>query len=313
MIDLNLMPEDERQLLEEVARAKGQTLDEALISLGHIPPPKQDVKVEFVGSAVMQDTADSPSIVLESPLKIKPETDLPLSGVAPDFPGDFIAAAPPDAVEAEIDEKEKDDGKLGSALHICPQCGWDHNTPVIEAPSHNDKLGFLQMLLGQKVFSKRYLLYAGHLRLTFRSLTLREIDILYQETFKASKSGVIATSADYYEYLNRLRLYLQLTNLSAQQSALHITLPTGLTKETHPSAESFWDVFLRDKGCYKEETENGPTLVEQVKDYILTKVLCTEHLHRIVSHACNKFNRLVVKLEVCVDDPNFMNEIAQLS
>ena len=217
------------------------------------------------------------------------------------------------AADTAPEADKLDDGQLGSALHICPQCGWDCNMPVIEDPSHTDKLGFLHMLLGQKVFTKRYLLYSGHLRVSLRSLTLREIDVLYQETFKAQKMGVITTDHDYYEYLNRLRLYLQLTSLSAQQSALHITLPDGLTKETHPSAESFWDVFLKEKGCYKEETDNGSSLVDQIKDYVLTNVLCTEHLHRIVSNTCSKFNRLVVKLEVCVDDPNFMNEIEQPS
>lgn len=313
MLDLSRISDEERQLLEEVAKAKGQTLEEALISLGHVPPPKQDAKIEFVGIAATEDTADTPPMVLEPPLRLQVETDAPIADVVPDLPSDFAPPPPPAAVETEVEEDKKDDDELGSVLHICPQCGWDNNMPVIEEPSHIDKLGFLQMLLGQKVFTKRYLLYSGHLRITFRSLTLREIDVLYQETFRASKMGVIATRDDYYEYLNRLRLYLQLTSLSAQQSSLHVTLPDGLTKETHPNAESFWDIFLKEKGCYKEEADNSPSLIEQIKDYILTNVLCTEHLHRIVSHSCSKFNRLVVKLEVCVDDPNFMNGIEQLS
>lgn len=318
MIDLSRISEDERNLLAEVAKAKGQTLEEALISLGHVPPPRQDIKledtkVEFVGVNIVEDTTESTPMVLEPPLQVQRENNAAIEDAVPSLPSDFAISEPPMAADTEPEADKPDDGQLGSALHICPQCGWDCNMPVIEDPSHTDKLGFLHMLLGQKVFTKRYLLYSGHLRVSLRSLTLREIDVLYQETFKAQKMGVIATDHDYYEYLNRLRLYLQLTSLSAQQSALHITLPDGLTKETHPTAESFWDVFLKEKGCYKEETDNGPSLIDQIKDYVLSNVLCTEHLHRIVSNTCSKFNRLVVKLEVCVDDPNFMNEIEQPS
>ena len=318
MIDLSRISEDERNLLAEVAKAKGQTLEEALISLGHVPPPRQDIKledtkVEFVGVNIVEDTTESTPMVLEPPLQVQRENNAAIEDAVPSLPSDFAISEPPMAADTAPEADKLDDGQLGSALHICPQCGWDCNMPVIEDPSHTDKLGFLHMLLGQKVFTKRYLLYSGHLRVSLRSLTLREIDVLYQETFKAQKMGVITTDHDYYEYLNRLRLYLQLTSLSAQQSALHITLPDGLTKETHPSAESFWDVFLKEKGCYKEETDNGSSLVDQIKDYVLTNVLCTEHLHRIVSNTCSKFNRLVVKLEVCVDDPNFMNEIEQPS
>ena len=318
MIDLSRISEDERNLLAEVAKAKGQTLEEALISLGHVPPPRQDIKledtkVEFVGVNIVEDNTDSVPMVLEPPLQVQRENNAAIEDAVPSLPSDFAISEPPMAADTAPEADKLDDGQLGSALHICPQCGWDCNMPVIEDPSHTDKLGFLHMLLGQKVFTKRYLLYSGHLRVSLRSLTLREIDVLYQETFKAQKMGVITTDHDYYEYLNRLRLYLQLTSLSAQQSALHITLPDGLTKETHPSAESFWDVFLKEKGCYKEETDNGSSLVDQIKDYVLTNVLCTEHLHRIVSNTCSKFNRLVVKLEVCVDDPNFMNEIEQPS
>jgi len=313
MIDLTNMPEDERRLLEEVAKAKGQTLEEALVSLGHILPPKQDMKVEFVGIAAVDDKAETTPVILEPPLKIKAETSTPIEEVIPSLPSDFAVDAPPPAAETEAEEEsgKKEDEELGSALHMCPQCGWDQHMPVIPEPSQFEKLGFLQMLLGQKVFSKKYLLYSGHLRLTLRSLTLREIDALYEETFRAKRMGIIATDNDFYEYLNRLRLNLQIVSLSAQNSALHITLPNGLSKETHPNAESFWDVFLAEKNRAKKATENSLTLVEQIRDYILSDVLPTEHLHRIASHTCNKFNRLVVKMEVCVDDPNFMNEIEQ--
>ena len=46
----------------------------------------------------------------------------------------------------------------------------------------------------------------------------------------------------------------------------------------------------------------------QIEEYVLTKVLKTEHLQRVIGHTCNKFNRLVSKLEASVDNENFWNE-----
>jgi hypothetical protein len=215
---------------------------------------------------------------------------------------------PPQAAEEIVPEVEPEpaaNSKPATMRQLCIQCGWDQDVPTIPEPEHKDKIAFLHAVLGQKVFSKRYLLFGGNLRVTLRTLTIKEIDALYAETFKAQKAGLIATAADYYEYLNRLRLYLQLTGLSSRQTATHIKLPEGLTPETHPDAESHWEEFLKKENAFKED---GNSLVMQIEEYVLSKVLKTEHLQRTIGHTCNKFNRLVSKLEASVDNENFWNE-----
>jgi len=304
-MDLNKITDEEKSLLTEVAKAKGKTLEELLIELGHIKPPQPEAKVEFKGQAV-----EPPAVVepIAAPEPTVTEDQIPRfdANVQPEF-------EPPPAPEESEQQVESTEPAtaLGTVRQLCVQCGWDQERPTIPEPEHQDKIAFLQAVLGQKVFSKRFAIFGGHLRLTFRTLTIREIDALYQETFRAQKAGLISTAVDYYEYLNRLRLYLQLISMSSAQTAMQIKLPEGLTPETHPEANSYWEKHLRDAGVFKEPdaaNPDAPTLLLQIQDFILTNVLKTEHLQRTVTHTCNKFNQLVVKLEACVDNPNFWNE-----
>jgi hypothetical protein len=303
MFDPNKMSEEERQLLEEVAKAKGQTLEQALIELGHIKPPVPEQPVVFAGKS--EPKPEPPLTVAPAP-EYRPEQD-PVVEFVPQVVPEFEPPPPPAAEfsPGSDDEEGSVSSGTGTLHQVCIQCGWDQDVPTIPEPEYQDKIGFLHSVLGHKVFTKRYSLFGGHLKLTLRTLTLREIDVLYQETFKAQKLGLIQTSADYYEYLNRQRLYLQLIGLVSQQTALHIKLPEGLSPEVHPEAVSYWETYLRSENAYKED---GESLMMQVQEYVVDKVLRTEHMHRAVTHTCNKFNRLVAKLEACVDDPNFWNE-----
>lgn len=312
-MDLNKITDEEKKLLEEVAKAKGKTLEQLLIDLGHIKPPQPDTKVEFKGQAVaVEPVAEAAPEPAPAPAPVLPVggNDIPKfeETVQPEFEPPPAAEEPQQADEGEDVAQEL---KPGTLRQICVQCGWDQERPTIPEPEHQDKIAFLQAVLGQKVFSKRFAIFGGNLRLTFRTLTIREIDALYQETFRAQKLGMISTSADYYEYLNRLRLYLQLTAMSSAQTAMQIKLPEGLTRETHPEANSYWEDHLRSAGVYQEaspEKPDTPTLLMQIQDYILTNVLKTEHLQRTITHTCNKFNQLVVKLEACVDNADFWKE-----
>lgn len=301
MFDPDRMSEEERKLLEEVAKAKGQTLEEALIELGHIKPNQEDEVV----------TLEAESVTLESPIQVAQEPSEVVQSsteieVIPEVEPPPMAEEEPEQPE----EDETDEAPMPSTVnHLCVQCGWDQSIPVIAEPEHKDKIAFLQAVIGQKVFSKRYTMFGNMLRVTFRTLTIKEIDSLYQETFRAQKEGIIVTTADYYEYLNRLRLYLQISSLSATSSALHLKLPEGLTEETHPGVKSYWDTFLKREDKFVE----GKSLVQQISEYVVTEVLKTEHLQRTVTHECNKFNRLVAKLEACVDNSDFWKEIEQPS
>jgi len=323
MIDPSKMSEVERELLEEVARSKGHTLEEELVALGHAVTPAEDVAVSFEGTS---QTAEppikeaTPAFMDSDPLAVEthPEVEKPadpepvVDDLHVEVESDFEPPPPPAAEDDEpspADDGDDGEGIGGSIKQICVQCGWDQDIATIPEPEHKDKIGFLQSVLGHKVFSKKYKMFGGNLRITFRTLSIREIDTLYQAAFLAQKEERILTATDYYEYLNRLRLYLQLTSFSAKTSSLQIRLPEGLSRDTHEGCESYWDEFLQKEGIFDKEK----ALIQQVSDYVIDKVMKTEHLQRTITHECSKFNRLVAKLEASVDNPDFWNETEQPS
>jgi len=309
-MDINSISEVEKELLAEVAKAKGKTVNELLIELGHIQPPQPSTSVEFKGQAT--EAVEPQLTTTPVSTEIPRFDDAIQTEFEPPPPPTTAVESPPPAIDDLVDEPEIDE-RLAPATfkQICVQCGWDQEQATIPEPEHSDKIAFLHAVLGQKVYSKRQTVFGGQLRLTFRTLSIREIDAMYQETFRAQKAGMISTSADYYEFLNRLRLYLQLTAMSSAKTVMQIKLPEGLNRETHPGAASYWDDFLKEQPGYQAintDATDTPTLLIQIQDYILTHVLKTEHLQRIVAHTCNKFNRLVVKLEMSVDNPDFWEE-----
>lgn len=315
---IKTISEDEQRLLEEVAKSKGKSLAELLEDLGHNKPP---ATVELEGTQpepVMPEPKYSPPPPAAPPPVVPPAAPeavfegLPQfeNGIEPEIEPPFAGEEVLEE-EAEPQEADKDAATPATLRQVCVQCGWDQEQPAIPEPEQQDKIAFLHAVLGQKVFSKRYATYGNRLRMTFRTLTIREIDALYQETFRAQKREIVTTPADYYEFLNRLRLYLQLTSLSSSMTAMQIKLPEGLTRETHPDAASYWEDFLKNLGVYQDPAENKPdtpTLLMQIQDYVLGNVLKTEHLQRAVTHTCGKFNQLVVKLESCANNPDFWNE-----
>lgn len=303
-MDISSISDEEKKLLEEMAKAKGKSLNDLLTELGHISSPQADAKIEFEGPAVLLPTA------VQSAEPIPRFDDTVQAELEPPPPP--MAAEPPPAAQEVAQEEDAEKLAPATFKQICVQCGWDQERPVIPEPEHQDKIAFLHAVLGQKVFSKRYAIFGGNLRLTFRALTIREIDALYREVFQAQKVGLVTTAADYYELLNRFRVDLQLIAMSSTKTALHVSLPEGLTRETCPDAISYWDDFLKEQGVYQPpdpEKADVPTLLMQVHDYILKNVCKTEHLQRAVTHTCNKFNQLIVKMEASVDNADFWKEI----
>jgi len=199
---------------------------------------------------------------------------------------------------------EPDDMGLGDMLQECPHCGWDLSAPAIPEPSYGEKQAFLQSILGQKPFLKDYVLLGGAVRARFRTLTTPEIDTVFKQVLWERQQGMIATVEDYWEKINRYRLYLQLSRLEGKQPEgfLH-DLPDGYTREANPGAVSFWKFE-----CPPEQT--GLPLIE---NWLIANVLRTESLQRVINNQCSQFNRLVARLEALVDNSDFWSKTAEQS
>jgi len=187
-------------------------------------------------------------------------------------------------------------------MENCPHCGWELARPDIPEPDYTEKMGFLstQMLGDGKPFVKVYELLGGNLKLTFRTLTIREVDACYRQANLDRDRGDVESQFDWTEKVNRYRLYLQLQRV--QSDNFDHDLPDGLSKLTNPNAEAFWE--------FPEDEEQPLRLIE---NFYLENVLSSESLCRIAQQHCGRFNRLVAKLEAQVDNDSFWKATGEQS
>jgi hypothetical protein len=231
-------------------------------------------------AAPAPQAAPTPQATPQTP-QAQPRTPEP--AVAQEAPSEALPDEPP--------------GTGAGGLAYCPHCGWDMAAEDIPDPDEADRLIFLQTVLGQKPFEKRYELMGGQFIVGFRSLTASEIDAIYQQAFKEREAGEIQSDLEYWERVNRYRMFLQIAHYQA--GATSRQLPDALSKETNPHGTGFW------------EAPPDVDRLKAIESYMLFHILRTETLSRIVQNTCAQFNRLVAKLEARVEDTDFWKETAQ--
>ena len=300
-IDESKLTDDERKMLADLKTSRAEK--------GIQPPAMADVQME--DSIVRQSEPTTTIMEPASPEKVAENISSPFPTTAKIGPEAIDAAPPPSSAEASPllkSEEEGDDAEVDAGteayLESCPHCGWDLAQPTIVDPTPDEKMGFLHSVLGQKTFIQQYDLFGGKVVVRFRTLTTKEMDVIYNFVFKQRETGVITTIQDYWEKVNRYRLYLQLVHLSATDGSFTHTLPESYSRETNSYATDFWQFPAYDP-------EMG--YLEQIEEKVLTEVLRTETIQRTISTYCARFNRLVSKLEVVIDSSDFWNETEQQS
>lgn len=215
-----------------------------------------------------------------------------------------IDIAPPDSPEpaapaASVASKPPAEEKLstlgGDTLTNCPHCDWPLSMPDIPEPSNIDKQAFLQSILGQKPFVKEYDLLGGALRVTFRTLTSKELDVVFaQAAYDRQQHNL--SEIDFWEKVNRYRLYLQLLKLEAP-GQYTFDLPDGLSPETNVYAQAHWKL--------PEPEHPRDTGLPHIEQFIISDVLSSEILYGAIHNKCARYNRLVAKLGALVDNSDF--------
>ena len=202
------------------------------------------------------------------------------------------AAPPPPAPDGAA---PADTGLSPAHPGNCPHCGWDLATPDDLEVTPGDKVAFLHGVLGEKPFTKDYPLFGGQVTVTFRTLTAQEIDAVFAQVFRERATGEVKTDMDFYERVNRYRLYLQMS--SFRSSSFQHDFPAGFTPTTAPGADGHYELPAN-----LPEGETGLRLVEE---HVRKTALKTESITRVVTAESRMFNRLVNKLEAFADNPDF--------
>lgn len=177
----------------------------------------------------------------------------------------------------------------------CPHCGWDQTVTDDIEVADGDKTVFLQSVLGEKAFTKEYDLFGGKVNVTFRTLTGKEIDKVYAQVFHEKRLGEIMTDMDFYERVNRYRLFLQIQSL--RSNSFHHDFPEGFTRETNDTAATFYEL--------PDDRPEGETGLREVERYVVKTALKTELISNMVVNQCRLFNRLAAKLQAMADNPDF--------
>ncbi len=195
------------------------------------------------------------------------------------------AQVPP---EPKKEEPKLESTSSGGEVKItnCPHCGWkvdDLNDPD---PSSEDKLSFVQAVLGGTRFKKRYDFFDGNLVIVFRSLSTLEADVAFTQTAYDARQNGFLDEGQYFRTLMDYRLCMGIESIASSEGKFEV--PETLT-----------DDFKTDK------PPKNATKLTYIVPYIYETVLKTENLRRTIGAAFYRFQRLVEKLEVRADDPNF--------
>lgn len=301
-VDVSKLTDAEKQMLSDLDVADSVAKDKDVFP----PSILEAVMPEEKSSESVVLTQEVPELPEEEPipqLEIEKEVPTPPENIAPPPPENV--APPPPLIDAEANEVEEpaaaaEENTTGSTPRIqtCPHCSWDMSLPVIAEPTYDEKMGFLHSVLGQKTFVHQYEIFGGNVVVRFRTLTTKEMDTIYRQVFSEREGGEITTIQDYWEKVNRYKLYLQLTYLTAVDGSFTHTLPDGYSAETNTHATE----------CYKFKPANPDhSYLPEIEEYVLGEVLRTETIQRSVNTICARFNRLVAKLEAMIDNSDFWN------
>ena len=315
-------PKPDLQLREDIDKSKLSAVELEMLAQLEQQNANDPSKV-FPPSLAQKETQEPVVLAAEQPegvvpsrepapvtLQVEQEPELPPVAVAePETPPEAEMPELPPLIDENEEPGQSDPVDTlsagGTAFHSnCPHCGWDLSAPTIQEPSYDEKMGFLHSVLGQRTFANQYELFGGQVLVRFRTLTTKEMDVVYSQVFKEREAGIVTTVQDYWEKVNRYRLYLQLIYLAAKDGSFTYQLPQGYSEEVNPHAESYYE--------YEPATPDG-TFLPEIEDYILQNVLRTESIQRTVNTLCARFNRLLSKLEALVDNSDFWKATGEQS
>lgn len=273
-VDVNTLTPEQQA---EVRRRMAETMDAHRRAA--------EAKEAVAAAAGMPEGVRDALRVSQAPTGLEVEDDRPARRAAAVSQAEAPAAAPAPA----------DTGLAPAHPGNCPHCGWDLAVPDDVEVTAGDKAAFLHAVLGEKPFTKDFPLFGGQVTVVFRTLTAQEIDAVFAQVFLEKKKGEILTDMDFYERINRYRLYLQMQ--SFRSGTFHHDFPEGFTPQTNPGAAGHYEL--------PPDLPDGETGLRLVERHVRETALKTESVTRVVTARSRVFNRVVDKLEAFVDNPDF--------
>jgi hypothetical protein len=265
-VRLEELPEDKQEEILEAIKRTAETPRPAPVKQERpfVPRSNAVARAKSLAERVERATAEP----RHEPEKLESKVQLP--------------EKPPEVFEDDEPIKTPPaDPVVGTCIH----CGWPVGKTDRTNPTTRDKQAFVASVLGQKRFYKTYDLFAGQLRITFRTLTTDECDLVVKQLVEDWNQGKISGPAHSVAEATRYQLTLGLE--AVETSVGTIKLPV--------LAEYEYDTTALGKD----------TVLPDVIEYVRTKALTNETLRRVVAKAYGHFMDTVSKLEAMAEDSDF--------
>lgn len=119
------------------------------------------------------------------------------------------AVKPPEVPAATPEAPTTSEPETIDTSHTCANCGFNSKSEPIEATEEDRKI-WIESVLGGKPFTKTYPLFNGKFHVTFRSRTVNDNDMIFDQLAQEIKDGRISSVLANEAYHLRLRK-LQMT------------------------------------------------------------------------------------------------------
>lgn len=170
----------------------------------------------------------------------------------------------------------------------CRRCGHPAGQACEIEVTDQDKFEFVQSMLGLQPFRKTVEILGGRLKLTIRTLTPEELELVWKQVYSDYRNGQLQNQLDENE---RLRAYT---------TALRITAITGLAQRvTIPQTLAEWRTVVK---------ATDESLIAAIWKQFRA-IVPTESMYRLFTTAAADFTKLVLKLEANSTNPDFFKAV----
>jgi hypothetical protein len=254
------------------------------VQFDDIPTDKKKEILDFISSAKVQAAApQQDQVVYSDPNLFKtPEIidDLEKKEELPATPQPHVHS------NSGLEDKDK--------ISNCPHCGWDLKKSDDVVVSDDDKINFVQSILGSVRFKKAYQLFGGRITIVFRTLTVAESDMAYKQLIVDSnndiQSRIISDTMFYWRTLMAYKAVMSVERIESEAGVLQI--------------DPIMDIEV-DPSEYKKPN----TKLFALFDDLVEQIMPSDVMRNAVSNCYNQFNSLVEKMQAMAEDKDFWKAI----
>jgi len=220
----------------------------------------------------------------------------PAAADAPPAPPFKLKEKGPDPVDEEPEAPQTDGfdagpiegagGDLAGTTVNCPRCNHDLNGELV-TPTNEDVAAYLAAIMGEARFRKEINLFGGRVKVVFRGLLPREVDMALQLADQEMANGKI----------QHIMQYVRIAETYKMAMGVESVTRAGQGPVTLPEVDAI-------------DVDEGESPILALKEYIDNDICTTDSLRRAISSQWVQFNQVLQYMEAKAEDPDFFDRTA---